>query len=217
MNEGVFFPNFWTQKQVEHWVNFFIEEPLNRKVQLNFDSLNNQTFFSVDILREIYTEDSSKFNELNEMLRLFGAIVKVKAHQGLFGSFRWSIDTLVVIDPKKINLTDFLVQHPLLNCLRQYLSFTSYDNLFGLVLDQICMINPSISLAELKKLFRNSNVVAVSPLKIASAINPKGIRIDEIFDQNYQKSFIDRFDKAGIVYFSDLTPKDFLNSLKFLG
>ncbi|BDR58915.1 hypothetical protein [Xylocopilactobacillus apicola] len=221
LQEGAFFPNFWTKQQVDHWLDVFITMRLAIKIELNFDEKNKQFWFSLDQIWDHYFSDRQAFKETALLLGLFGIVVRAEGVQELFSDFEWERDTWVVMDPRPIDLSD----HPLLK-LKSFNKLSSYQCLFGLVLNQVTLID-EITMDRLLQICHKSHIKVATPVDLLnekSKINPEKKlilsrltdlsyifpidshqRINRIFDPIRQKLIINNFAKVGVDYLDELT------------
>ncbi|WP_147369767.1 sigma factor-like helix-turn-helix DNA-binding protein [Bombilactobacillus bombi] len=210
LEEGIFFPNFWSDDQVDNWITTFITNKMNTSIDLdNFDS---DKALSVDLLRKLYVKNRLFFNEIIQLFKLFGIKVQVNHGQGIFGVFKWQHDTIIVNDTRFVDVKDFISRHPLLNSLNLFPSILAYNSLFGLVLNQLIFVNPTIEIDNLVQLFNVDKIKISTYSKLTNfeiqesgEINNSRLRLDQLFDKKQQSLIVNKFIQLGIEYVDELT------------
>ncbi|MCO6540718.1 MAG: hypothetical protein J6573_00230 [Lactobacillus sp.] len=164
MQEGIYFPKFWQRAQIEHWIDHFINSKLATPIVYQFDFANEQVFLPVDWLRQLYTSQYAEFREIVNLFNLFGIKVHTSHNLGLF-----SVDdrgNSFVIDTQVINIRQLVDQHPLLDFLQFFVPLLTYDSLYGLVLDQLNILNPAIKINDIVQLFSDCQINVKTPIEI---------------------------------------------------
>ncbi|MBA1433674.1 hypothetical protein [Bombilactobacillus bombi] len=84
MQEGIFFPDFWSKKQVEHWRDSFIPNNCNLTINTYQAAAKEQLWLPLDWLRQLYLTDILAFQHLTQLFYLFGINMRTNYGQGIF-------------------------------------------------------------------------------------------------------------------------------------
>jgi hypothetical protein len=223
MNEGIFFPDFWPEQNIESWKRTWIDTEFEQDVRLYHD--NHHYCIGIDPLRNLYLENPKRFHRLVALFYIFGLQVHVDKGQGIFGSWKWTDNWHVItgstaadwgLAKQKFKQERILSETPLLQeCVNR-------QSLYGLIIEQSLQINPLVNVEQVLNILEQCNIsLSTWPLNSADNDQPslshenstdKNLEIAHIFDPDHEMLIIDRFSEVGVQYLSDLT-QDKLNQV----